>query len=168
MWSDSAKWSRKTIDGKCDGYMGGLGGTKKRKYWKSICFQSMFEGLKEATGTPKKVCNRASRTEKVKFLMFFDVECFVYISRIVLPAQAGSTFSEKSHKKGGQIMQNGSKMEAIWYWIHQVSSKRCQLHEAFIKIMSDAYLKSCKEATCNKNTRTCKVFWGLAWEAWRG
>ena len=30
-WSDSAKWSRKTIDGKCDGYMGGLGGTKKRK-----------------------------------------------------------------------------------------------------------------------------------------
>ena len=31
MWSDSAKWSRKTIDGKCDGYMGGLGGTKKRK-----------------------------------------------------------------------------------------------------------------------------------------
>ena len=31
MWSDSGKWSRKTIDGKCDGYMGGLGGTKKRK-----------------------------------------------------------------------------------------------------------------------------------------
>ena len=30
-WSDSAKWSRKTIYGKCDGYMGGLGGTKKRK-----------------------------------------------------------------------------------------------------------------------------------------
>ena len=49
--------------------------------------------------TPKKVCNPASRTEKVKFLMFFDVECFVYISRIVLPTKAGSTFSENSQKK---------------------------------------------------------------------
>ena len=25
-WSESEKWSRKTLDGKCDGYMRGLGG----------------------------------------------------------------------------------------------------------------------------------------------
>ena len=37
-WSDSARWSRKTINGKCDGYMGGLGGAKKRKSLKSIGF----------------------------------------------------------------------------------------------------------------------------------
>ena len=30
-WSESEKWSRKTLDGKCDGYMWGLGGVKKRK-----------------------------------------------------------------------------------------------------------------------------------------
>ena len=30
-WSESEKWSRKTLDGKCDGYMWGLGGAKKRK-----------------------------------------------------------------------------------------------------------------------------------------
>ena len=29
--SESEKWSRKTLDGKCDGYMWGLGGAKKRK-----------------------------------------------------------------------------------------------------------------------------------------
>ena len=31
MWSESEKWSRKTLDVKCDGYMRGLGGAKKRK-----------------------------------------------------------------------------------------------------------------------------------------
>ena len=30
-WSESEKWSRKTLDGKCDGYMCGLGGAEKRK-----------------------------------------------------------------------------------------------------------------------------------------
>ena len=30
-WSESEKWSRKTLDGKCDGYMWGLVGAKKRK-----------------------------------------------------------------------------------------------------------------------------------------
>ena len=29
--SESEKWSRKTVDGKCDGYMWGLGGAEKRK-----------------------------------------------------------------------------------------------------------------------------------------
>ena len=30
-WLESEKWSRKALDGKCDGYMWGLGGAKKRK-----------------------------------------------------------------------------------------------------------------------------------------
>ena len=30
-WSENEKWSRKTLDGKCDGYMWGLGEAKKRK-----------------------------------------------------------------------------------------------------------------------------------------
>ena len=30
-WFESEKWSRKALDGKCDGYMWGLGGAKKRK-----------------------------------------------------------------------------------------------------------------------------------------
>ena len=30
-WSESEKWSQKTLDGKCDGYMGGLDGAEKRK-----------------------------------------------------------------------------------------------------------------------------------------
>ena len=30
-WSESEKWSRKSLDGKCDGYMWGLVGAKKRK-----------------------------------------------------------------------------------------------------------------------------------------
>ena len=30
-WSENEKWSRKTSDGKCDGYMWGLGGAKKPK-----------------------------------------------------------------------------------------------------------------------------------------
>ena len=30
-WSESEKWSRKTLDGKCDVYLRGLGGAEKRK-----------------------------------------------------------------------------------------------------------------------------------------
>ena len=30
-WSESEKWSREALDGKCDGYMWGLGGAEKRK-----------------------------------------------------------------------------------------------------------------------------------------
>ena len=30
-WLESESWSQKTLDGKCDGYMWGLGGAKKRK-----------------------------------------------------------------------------------------------------------------------------------------
>ena len=30
-WSESEKWSQKTLDGKCDGYMRGLDGAEKRK-----------------------------------------------------------------------------------------------------------------------------------------
>ena len=29
-WSESEKWSQKTLDGKCDGYMRGLDGAEKR------------------------------------------------------------------------------------------------------------------------------------------
>ena len=35
---------------------------------------------------------------EVEKVNFFDVECFVYIFRIVLPTEAGSTFSEISLK----------------------------------------------------------------------
>ena len=37
-WSENEKWSRKTLDGKCGGYMWGLGEAKKRKYRKSVGF----------------------------------------------------------------------------------------------------------------------------------
>ena len=30
-WAESEKWSQKTLDGKCDGYMWGLGGAEKGK-----------------------------------------------------------------------------------------------------------------------------------------
>ena len=40
--SGSEKWSRKTLAGKCDGYMWGLGGAKKRKCWFFIGFTITF------------------------------------------------------------------------------------------------------------------------------
>ena len=41
-WSESEKWSRNTLDGKCDGYMRGLDGAEKRKCWFFICFTTTF------------------------------------------------------------------------------------------------------------------------------
>ena len=39
---DSEKWSRKTLDGKCDGYVRGLDGAEKRKCWFFIGFTITF------------------------------------------------------------------------------------------------------------------------------
>ena len=39
---DNEKWSRKTLDGKCDGYMRGLDGAEKRKCWFFIGFTITF------------------------------------------------------------------------------------------------------------------------------
>ena len=41
-WSESEKWSRTTLDGKCDGYMRGLDGAEKRKCWFFIGFTTTF------------------------------------------------------------------------------------------------------------------------------
>ena len=41
-WSESEKWSRETLYGKCDGYMWGLGGAQKWKCWFFIGFNSVF------------------------------------------------------------------------------------------------------------------------------
>ena len=39
---DGEKWSRKTLDGKCDGYVRGLDGADKRKCWFFIGFTITF------------------------------------------------------------------------------------------------------------------------------
>ena len=39
---DSEKWSRKTLDGRCDGYVRGLDGAEKRKCWFFIGFTITF------------------------------------------------------------------------------------------------------------------------------
>ena len=41
-WSESEKWSQKTLDGKCDGYMWGLGGAKKRNVGFSFVLINVF------------------------------------------------------------------------------------------------------------------------------
>ena len=37
-WSESEKWSRETLYGKCDGYMWGLGGAQKWECWFFVGF----------------------------------------------------------------------------------------------------------------------------------
>ena len=37
-----------------------------------------------------------------------------------------------------------------------------------IKMMSDTWFKSSKEATCSNNTHICEDFWRPAWGAWSG
>ena len=50
--SEREKWSQKRLDGKCDGYMRGADGAKKRKCWKSIGFTTTFWRVKGGMRTP--------------------------------------------------------------------------------------------------------------------
>ncbi len=74
---------------------GGLVGPKSENVEKPLVLPLLFEGSRGARGRQEN----EHRSGPGRFLMFFDVECFVYISRIVLPTLAGSTFSEKSLNK---------------------------------------------------------------------
>ena len=40
----------------------------------------------------------------------------------------------------------------------KISSKRCQIHEDFIKIMSNAFVKSLTETTCSNNNIFVRFF----------
>ena len=63
-WSESEKWTRKTLDGTCEGYMCGLGGAKKRKCWKAIGFKRYF--LK-GQGCHEEVQKRNSQVSRAIF-----------------------------------------------------------------------------------------------------
>ncbi len=63
------------------GICGGLVGPKRGKLKKKKVFKAFLKGSRGARGRQEN--ERPSGPGR--FLMFFDVECFVYISRIVLP-----------------------------------------------------------------------------------
>ena len=72
MWSDSAKWSRKTIDGKCDGYMGrGLVGPKSGNVEKVFVFKAFLKGSKKPRGPQRKFAVERAGPKKLDFLCFF-------------------------------------------------------------------------------------------------
>ena len=51
-WSESEKWSRKTLDGKCDGYMWGLGGAENGKCW---FLKAFFKGSRGARVSQEQI-----------------------------------------------------------------------------------------------------------------
>ena len=74
------------------GIWGGLVGPKSGNVEKVLVFKTFLKGPRGARGRQEN----KERSEPERFLMFFDVECFVYICRTVLATSAGSTFSENS------------------------------------------------------------------------
>ena len=73
------------------GIWGGLVGPKSGNVEKVLVFKAFLKGSR-ARGRQEN----ERRSGSARFLMFFDVECFVYTARIVLPTKAGSTCSENS------------------------------------------------------------------------
>ena len=63
------------------GIRGGLVGPKSGNVEKVFVFKAFLKGSRGARGRQEN----EQRSGPGRFLMFFDVECFVYISRIVLP-----------------------------------------------------------------------------------
>ena len=78
------------------GICGGLVGPKSGNVEKMWFFNAFFEGSKKRRGIQN--CEQLSEPGPFRGRKseIFDVKGFVSISRIVLPTEAGSTFSEKS------------------------------------------------------------------------
>ena len=77
------KWSRKAVDGKCDGYMWGAWWDQKNgNVERVLVLKGFLKGSRGARGRQEN----EQLSGPGRFLMFFDVECFVYIFRIVVPA----------------------------------------------------------------------------------
>ena len=77
------------------GICAGLVGPKSENVEKVLVFKAFLKGSSKPRGRQ----SREQLSEPGPFRgrsEIFDVECFVYISRIVFPTEAGSTFSENS------------------------------------------------------------------------
>ena len=72
--SESEKLSREALDGKCDGYMWGLGGARKRKCSKSIGFLAIFWRVKDGPSNPRKQSTRRVGDQKRSLLGSFESE----------------------------------------------------------------------------------------------
>ena len=74
------------------GICGGLVGPKSGYVEKVLVFNVFLKGQRSKKHSKRmKDPTRSGRKSEI-----VDVKCFVSISRIVLPTEAGSTFSEKS------------------------------------------------------------------------
>ena len=78
------------------GIWGGLVGPKSGNVEKVLVFKAFLKGSRKPRGPQGKFATFRAGPFRGGKSEIFDVECFVYISRIVLPTQAGSTFSENS------------------------------------------------------------------------
>ena len=89
--------------------------------------------------------------EKVKFLVKNGLCLYLDLCS---PCGRGAQF-QKNHEKIASESENWSQNNVRYI---KILPKRGRTHEDGIKIMSDAALKSPKQATCSNNTHICNVF----------
>ena len=78
------------------GICGGLVGPKSGNVGKALVLNALLKGVKRATRTPRKIITEWAGPFRGRKSEIFDVKCFVFIFRIVLPTQTGGTFSNNS------------------------------------------------------------------------
>ena len=147
---------------------GGLMGPKSEYVRFSLVLPLLFEGWRAAGGRQENEMTSEpwrlkpqSRTEQMR-LFIKSASC--RSSELCFLFGRGGHF-HKNHEnmppKNGRYCPNH-----VGYI--KISPEWGRMHQDVIKIMSDALLKSFKEAICTNNTHICDFFSGAAWGAWSG
>ena len=103
-----------------------------------------------------------ARNRKKGGFSFKDASCRP--SELCFLPRRGAHF----HKNHGSMSPKHEKCCPNHVRYIKISQKWGRMHQDVMKIVSDASLKSAKEATCSNNSHICDVFWGAACGAWSG
>ena len=162
---ESAKRNQKILDGKYDGYMRGLDGAEKRRCWTTIGFTTIFWGSRLEI-RPRRRSRRPwlGGLGSSKKCDFWLKMLYAAISNCASCA-GGEHIFRQIIKRCCQNVKNGVKIISDTSKCHQHGVAYMKMS---LKMMSDTWFKSSKEATCRNNTHICDVFWGPAWGAWSG
>ena len=140
-------------------------GAEKWKCWFFIGFITTFWRVKRARRTPGvQRDGREVPPENETTRGFFIIGASCRSSELCFLLRRGAHF----HKNHESMSPKNEKCCPNHVRYIKILQKWGRMHQDVMKIVSDASLKSAKEATCSNNTHICKVFWGAACGAWSG
>ena len=139
-----------SVMGICGGLVGPESGNVKNRWVSPL----LFEGSRGPRGRQDRQQSAGKCRPKSKKRRCFIKSASCRSSELCFLLRRGAHF----HKNHESMSPKNEKCCQNHVGYIKISQRWGRMHLDVIKIVSDASLKSAKEATCSNNTHICKVF----------